>query len=530
MAKKKKILSLPDKMIKFIETLVQPTGDGVLKPFTLLEFQKEMIREVYGPTDKEGYRTVHEAVLTIGRKNGKTSLCAAIALCHLWLPGLVIPNQELLCLALTITQANNLFKSCAEFIRLDPHGELIHDFTISDSRKYITHIPSGGVLRIESAEAGSIMGSNPACVFFDELGSFPAEKARAVYGAVTTGFGARKESLVWLLSTQAPSDLHILSEKCDYGKKVLSGEIVDPGFKSFIYEIPPDDDVFNEANWIKSNPGLGTIRSLEEMQKKANEAKKLPTMEATFRQLFCNQRIEAHSPMISRGVWMANNGPVSPEDLVGRTCYAGLDLSAKTDLTCLVLAFPDDKTPCHFDVIPFFWKPAEGLREAALNDRVPYPTWVKQGFLEAIPGTNISYDWVAYRMFELSQKYQIKMCGFDRWSINNIKNSLNTLGCPLPMVEVGQGFKDMNPCVELLEALLLDKRIRHGAHPVLTWNVSNAVAEKDPAGAKKPAKNKSHGRIDGLVAMMMALRMWELNKGEIKSLYDDLEFVAYLQG
>jgi len=155
---------------------------------------------------------------------------------------------------------------------------------------------------------------------------------------------------------------------------------------------------------------------------------------------------------------------------------------------------------------------------------------VKQGFLEAIPGTNISYDWVAYRMFELSQKYQIKMCGFDRWSINNIKNSLNTLGCPLPMVEVGQGFKDMNPCVELLEALLLDKRIRHGAHPVLTWNVSNAVAEKDPAGAKKPTKNKSHGRIDGLVAMMMALRMWELNKGEIKSLYDDLEFVAYLQG
>ena len=209
MAKKKK-LSLPEKMIKFIETLRQPTGDNVGAPMRLMDFQKEMIREVYGPLNTDGYRIVNEAILTIGRKNAKSTLCSAIVLCHFFLPELSVTNQEILLLAWTREQAGALFKSIAEFIKLDE--ELIHDFSISDSRKIIKHIGSGGECRIESAEAASLHGRNPSLVLIDEIGNFSAEKAREIYSVVTTGFGARKESLVWLLSTQSASDNHIFSE------------------------------------------------------------------------------------------------------------------------------------------------------------------------------------------------------------------------------------------------------------------------------------------------------------------------------
>jgi len=528
MAKKKIKLSLPEKMIKFIETLVSPSGDSVGTPIRLMEFQRQMIREVYGPMNDKGERITSEAILTIARKNGKTSLCAAIALCHIWLPDLIKVNQEILILAYTRDQAGNLFRAVQQMILMD--SELCHDFNIMDSRKIIKHKDSGGFIRIESAEAASIMGSNPSCVFFDEIGSFPAEKAREVYSAVTTGFGARRESMVWVLSTQAASDIHIFSEKIAYGRNVNSGEIIDPGFKAFIYEIGKDEDVYDESNWIKSNPGIGVIRSREEMQKKANEAKQLPAMEPSFRQLFGNQMVEAHSPLFSRGLWVSNQGQFNLEKLEGRVCYGGLDLSAKSDLTSLVLVFPTDDEIPKLHLVPFFWKPLQGLREASLSDRVPYEDWQRRGFLECIPGPVISYDWVAQRIADLSLKFKIQGIGFDRWRINEILSALKVLGFDLPLSPIGQGWKDMNPCVEIFEQLLLEKRIIHNGNPVMTWNISNAVVDIDPSGSRKPTKSRSYGRIDGVVAAIMAARIWELTRNNAKSCYDDPAFIAYMTG
>jgi len=529
LAKKKKILSLPDKMIKFIETLKQPTGDGVGRPMKLMDFQKEMIREVYGPIDKSGNRIVHEAVLTLARKNLKTTTCAAIGLCHLWLPELMKVNQDIIILAWTREQANNLFKSMAEMILLDE--ELIHDFTISTSRKYLVHKESGGTARVESAEAASLHGANPSVVMLDEAGNWPAEKAREIYSVVTTGFGARKESLVWLLSTQSPTDNHLFSEKVDYGKMVNSKEIEDPAFKAFIYEIPEGMDCFDEKNWVLANPAIDVLRSREEMQKKAKEAKQLPSMANSFLQLFCNQRVDSYSPFISKSVWTKNNKTVDISKLKGRTCYGGVDLSAKTDLTSLCLVFPTDDEVPKFDVISFNWKPFDLLREQSVRDRVPYQTWHNQGWISTTPGTSISYEFVAHKLYELSQLYDIKFIAFDRWRAVDLRNSLDAIGCAIPLVEFGQGFQSMGPACDYFEEVLLDERVRAGSNPVLTWAVSNTVVISDPAGSRKFCKAKSFGRIDSVIALAMALRIYQLKKNETtKSLYDDLEFVAYLQG
>jgi phage terminase large subunit-like protein len=528
MPRKKKKLTLPEKMVKFIETLRQPTGDGVGAPMKLMQFQKEMISEVYGNLNPEGNRIVNEAVLSIGRKNGKSSLCSAIVLCHFFLPELSITNQEILLLAWTREQAGALFKSIAEFIKLDE--ELIHDFSISDSRKTIKHIISGGECRIESAEAASLHGRNPSLVLIDEIGNFSAEKAREIYSVVTTGFGARKEALVWLLSTQAPTDNHIFSEKVDYVKMVNRGEIVDPRIKGFIYEIPEELDVYQESNWVLANPAIDVIRSREEMRKKADEAKRLPAQEAFFRQLFCNQRVDSFTPFITKGLWERNNFHVELSKLEGRVCYAGLDLSAKTDLTAMVLVFPSETEPIKFDVVSYFWKPNDTLRDHSLRDRVPYETWHKQGYLSTTPGNSISYDFVAKEIYNVSQKYQLKGIHYDRWAINNVKMALEAIGCPVPLFECGQGFKDMGQVVNCMEELILDGKLRAGKNPLLTWNIANSVCVVDPAGSRKFDKAKSFGRIDGTVALGMALRLWELNKHLGKSLYDDPAFYAYMTG
>jgi len=516
-------LKLSDKIITFIESLNQPTGDNAGEPMALMEWQKNIIREVYDPVDSNGLRIVSEVVLSVARKNCKTTLCAGIGLAHLWLPDLIKINQQVQVIAWSREQAGHLFDSMASMIRLD--DELIYDFNIVDSRKRITHKESGGYVKIETADAGTIHGGNPSLVLADECGNWSAEKGRDVYSTITTGFGARKESLIMMLSTQSATDAHFFSEKVDYGKEVNSGNIKDDSFKAFIYEVPEDADVFNERNWILANPAIDEVRSREDMRKKAKEAKQLPAMENKFRQLFCNQRVDSNAPFISRSVWKDNGGKIDFEALKGRACFGGLDLSSRTDLTSLVLVFPStDKNPT-FDVIPFFWKPEDLLKEQSLVDRVPYVTWHKQGLVEATPGKTIDYIYVAEKVKELNELYDIKTIYFDRWKIEDFKRDLKRVDCRVKLESCGQGYKDFSPAVDVAEQLLIEKRLRHNSNPVLTWCVANTVIMMDPAGNRKLNKKESYGRIDGTVALCMALRGWEILQAKrFASVYDDDSF------
>jgi phage terminase large subunit-like protein len=514
-------VKLSDKIIQFIETLKLTSGSFVRQPVVLRPWQKKIIREVYD------YPEVRTALLSVGRKNGKSELVGFLMLAHLWLPGLKQENQQIVLVANDREQAGLVYKVVKNLILMD--DELPFEFNIIDSRKKIIHLPSGGELHAASGDSVSGHGLNPSCIALDEIGNMRGPKARDLYDVMTSAFGAQKKGLTWLFSTRSPEENHIFSELIRYGNKVNSGEIEDPSFKSFVHAAPHDCDLMDKKAWKAANPALNDFLSLDYIQKQAEKACKIPSFENSFRQLHLNQMVDAATPFITRKVWMNNASPIR-EDLKGRRCYAGLDLSSKVDLTSFVLVFPDENDPPKFDVFPFFWKPDENLNEAEIKDKVPYKLWKKQGHLLTTPGKTIGYDYVVKQIIQLAEEYEIEKIYYDRWRIEDFNRELEKLGVELPLEPCGQGFKDQSFCVDILESMLIDSRLRHGGHPVLTWNIANAVVDIDPAGLRKMTKRKSYGRIDGAISLGQALRIWEIeDKKEEESIYDNDEFCKKIE-
>lgn len=499
-----------DKIIQFIESLRLPDGTQAGKSFVLREWEKVIIREVYD-SHIEDYRIVRQAVLSMARKNGKTCIIAALCLCHLCGPEAVL-NGQLYSLSIDSEQASILFNYAKNMVYMD--DELSEQLTVTESRKKIVDPVSGSVYSVLSGEKKGKMGKSSSFVAFDELAEFGGD--RTLYDALLTSTAAHEEPMIWTFSTQSPNEKAVLSELIDYGVKVNKGEIEDSTFKCFLYEVPEDEDPWLEENWYLANPALGDFRSLEEMRNFAAKAKRMPSMGATFKNLYLNQRIDAAANFISAEVWKSNGGDADIGTFDDFVCFGGLDLSGKNDLSSLILCAQDDEKQVH--VLPFFWTPKEGLRDREDKDRVPYSLWVEQGFLTAVPGKTIDYRYIALRLGELHGKFKISSIRFDRWRIDDFQRALLEIGVDawidgkddpisggLKLVNYGQGFKDMNPAVELLEDFLTESLIRHGNHPVLTMCAANVRVQNDPAGNRKFDKIKSTGRIDGMVALAMSV-------------------------
>ncbi len=507
-----------ERVITFLETLRAPDGTKVGQPFVLRDWQKDMIRSVYGPRDEHGKRVVRTALFSAGRKNGKTALVSGLCLCHLCGPE-AIRNGQLYSVAYDREQASILYKYMTAMIYMDE--ELVDRLNVVESRKKVFDRVSGSEFSALSSETKGKHGKSSSFIAYDELAQFGSD--RSLYDVMHTSTGAHDDPLEWVFSTQAPEDFAILSELIDYGKKVNAGEIVDPTFKAFVYEVGLDEeDIWNEDVWKKANPALGDFRSLAEMRDFAEKSKHMPSSEATFRNLYLNQRIDAAAHFITPTIWKQCGGGVDPGVFEDVKCRGGLDLSSKNDLTALVFAAEDDDGQIH--VLCNFWTPLDGLKEKEQRDRAPYTTWVKEGYLEAKPGKTIDYGWVARRIGELNGILNIESIRFDRWRIADLQRELVDAGVDcwvegvdwspgdnsrppdgLRLIPHGQGYKDMNPAVERVEDLLVEKKIRHGNHPVLTWCASNTRVQSDPAGNRKFDKLKSTGRIDGIVAMAMAV-------------------------
>ncbi|MGE0651514.1 MAG: terminase large subunit, partial [Alphaproteobacteria bacterium] len=350
-------------------------------------------------------------------------------------------------------------------------------------------------LGCDARKAHSLSPSFTVC---DELAQW---RHRELYDNLVTGTGARAQPLTVVISTMSSDPNHVLSELISYGERVRDGLIDDPTFSPHIFTTPPDADIWDESTWYAANPALGDFRSLEEMRKFAEQARRMPAREAVFRNLYLNQAVDAEQRFIAGADWDACAGAVDPDALRGRPCWAGLDLAATTDLTALVLYFPEDGGA----VLPWFWVPADRLSEREHSDHVPYPLWHRQGLIEAPPGRAIDKGAIAGRLAQIASAYDLKAVAYDRWRIEDLKKLLSDEGIDLPLKEWGQGFKDMAPAVDALEAAVLDRRLRHGGHPVLRWNCANAIVQIDPAGARKIAKDISVERVDGMIALVMAI-------------------------
>ena len=504
------------RIISFIESLRVPDGALVGQKIALRDWQRVIIGEVYGPTWQDGRRVVRQAVMSIGKKNAKTALIAALTLVHLCGPEAVRQGQ-LYSLAFDREQAAIVYKYAAAMILMN---EALSDrLNIIDSRKKIVDPISGSEFSALSGEKKGKHGKSASFIAFDELADFGSDGA--LYDALMTARGAHVDSLAWIFSTQSPDDHAVLSELIDYGVRVRA-DGSDPSFKLFLYVTPDDVDPWDEANWYLANPALGDFKSLESMRDEAKKAQNMPSREASFRNLHLNQRIDAGAHFITPDLWKGCGGSPDSSTFAGREWWGGLDLSGKNDLTSLELvSWADDGV---WDALSFFWAPGDNLRQKEDRDRAPYTTWRDKGFLIAKPGRVIDYAWVAKRIGELQEDFNIAGIKFDRWRIADLRRELDSLGIEtwifgedwkegdkgmkpdgLCLIPHGQGFKDMNPAVEVLEDLLTDKKLRHGMHPVLTWCASNVRIQSDPAGGRKFDKLRSTGRIDGIVALAMAL-------------------------
>jgi len=481
-------------VVAFVEQVCFiPEGRHVGQKLKLYDWQKREIERIYD--NPAGTR---RAILSFGRKNGKTTFAACLLLAHLCgPPARSRPNSQLFSAAQSRDQAAIIFSLAAKMVRMN--SVLSRVVTIRETAKELICSELGTRYRALSADATTAFGLSPAMVIHDELGQVRGPRS-PLYEALETATGAQAEPLSIVISTQAPTDADLMSVLID---DALAGH--DPHTVVSLYTAPPELDPFDENTIRLANPAFGTFLSAKEVLAMAKDAQRMPAREAEFRNLILNQRVEVSNPFIAPAVWKACGGPVGP--LEGIPLYGGLDLSEAADLTALVLI---GKREGKWRVQPTFWLPSEGLSEKSVADRVPYDMWARQGYLQTTPGRSISYEFVASYLRDVFRRYDIRKLAFDRWNFKHLLPWLLKAGIGEQFVrdhfaEFGQGMQSMSPALRELEQVLLEGELAHGNHPVLTMCVTNTVITIDDAGNRKPSKRKSTGRIDGMIALAMAV-------------------------
>lgn len=480
----------------FIERLRVPSGVGAGKKFILRPWQKDFIFDIYSGVGPDGVRVVTSAILSIARKNGKTALIAAIVLVHLIGPEAGI-NSEIVSAANDREQAGQVFKYTKQIIALSPY--LTRKLKVVESKKRIVHHGRGNVFVALSAEAGTKHGLNPTVVIYDELSQ---SKNRELFDALETSQGAQDEPLFMVISTQSNDPQHPLSLMID---DALEGG--DESIVCHLYEVPEEvEDIFEEEVWFSANPALGDFRKMKDIKKHAAKAKRLPSFENVFRNLYLNQRVSLMTTLFPRGVWMACAGEVKFED--GEAVYLALDMATTTDLCALSMISEDGSR-----LETFFWKPEDLLEEHGRRDRQSYIEWHRDGYLQKCPGKTIDPELVAMKIGEIHSKYRVLGLAYDRWRIEYLKKELVRADIDagegdsysLQLVPWGQGVVSMSPAVDSFEASIIDGDVTHSNNPLLNWNVSNAIVVADPAGNRKLDKAKSRMRIDGAVSSTMVI-------------------------
>lgn len=479
-------MSRAARVIAFIEKhCLTPDGAQVGKPMRLAEFQKQFIRDVYD--NPAGTR---RAILSVSRKNGKSGLIAGLLLCHLVGPE-AKQNASSCSGAMSRDQAALVFNLASKMVQLSPKLSAI--VRIIPSGKRLLGLPLNTEYRALAADGKTAMGLSPAFAVLDEIGQVRGPQSDFI-DAITTSQGAHDAPLLIAISTQAANDADLLSVWIDDAKASN-----DPRIVCHVYAAPKGCGLMDESAWAAANPALGIFRSLDDLREQLTQAQRMPSMENSARNLLLNQRVSTVSAFISPNVWQSCAGQVLP--FGDAPVWCGLDLSSRCDLTALVII---GKIAGVWHVVPHFWTPEQGLADRAKRDRAPYDVWHRQGYLHSTPGATVDYEYVAQDIAAILGELNVQAIAYDRWRIDLMKKEFDKIGCDLPLVNWGQGFRDMAPALDALEAELLNARVAHGGHPVLSMCAANAIVVKDPAGGRKLDKSKATGRIDGLQAMAQA--------------------------
>ena len=498
-------------VVQFIGALRHTKGKWEGQPFKLLAWQEEIVRTVFGVIGENGYRQCRTCYIEIGKKNGKTSMAATIALYLLLADG--EHGAEIYSCAADRQQASLIYREAVAMTLSCP--ALSKRVKVLESQKRIVYPAMNSFYQVLSSEAYSHHGLNPHAVLFDE--THVAD--REMFRVMTHGSSDARTQPLHLFITTAGNNTHSVGyELHQKAVDIRDGRKVDHSFLPVIYAIDENDDWTDPKVWYKANPSLGETIPMEAMARACESAQQNPSEENSFRQLRLNQWVKQSIRWMPMDKWDTCAFPVDPESLRGRVCYGGLDLSSTTDITAFVLVFPPEDENDKYIVLPYFWLPADNIPLRVRRDNVMYDTWERQGLINTTEGTVIHYDFVEKFIDDLGKKYNIKEIAFDRWGATQMVQDLDGMG--YTVIQFSQGFQGMSPPTKELMKLVLEKRIAHGGNPVLRWMMDNIYVKQDPAGNIKPDKEKSTEKIDGAVAMIMALDRAIRCGGDSGSVYD----------
>ena len=506
--------------IRFIQNLRHTKGIYWGKPFILTDWQRDdIIIPLFGTLNPDGTRQYRFAYIEVPRKNGKSELAAAVALLLLFGDGEM--SAEIYGAATERDQAAIVFGVAAQMVKND--AKLYGMSRVFEGRKRITVPSTDSFYHAISSEAASKHGYNAHGIIFDEL---HAQPSRDLWDVLTTSGGTRIQPLVMAITTAGYDRNSICYEQHDYAKKVMNGIIDDATYFAYIRAADEKDDWTDEKVWHKANPALGDFRDIEEMRVMAKKAKETPALENVFRRLYLNQWTQQETRYIPMNRWDdCGHRDIDKSKLAGAICYGGLDLSSSVDITALVFVFPSlyttdtGESRIQYAVQPYFWIPKDTMMDKVRIDKVPYDVWEKQGYIYTTPGDVIDYDYIFETMNRLrdEDKYQMKEIAFDRWGAVQLSQKLDDAG--FKVIPFGQGFRSMcAPTKDLLD-LVLKQELLHANNPVLRWMADNMIVKMDAAGNVKPDKGKSTHRIDGMVALIMALDCAIRNRADIRSVY-----------
>lgn len=504
---------LADYAVSFIECLCHTKGTWAGKPFKLLDWQEQIIRDLFGTVKPNGYRQFNTAYIEIPKKNGKSELAAAVAL--LLCCGDGEQRAEIYGCAADRGQATIVFDVAADMVRMCP--ALNKRCKILTSQKRILFTPTNSFYQVLSAEAYSKHGFNIHGIVFDELHTQPNRK---LFDVMTKGSGDARMQPLYFLITTAGTDTHsICFETHQKALDILEGRKIDPTFYPVIYGAGDTEDWTDPKVWLKANPSLGETIGIDKVEAACESAKQNPGEENSFRQLRLNQWVKQAVRWMPMDKWDACAYQVNEEMLEGRVCYGGLDLSSTTDLTSFCLVFPPEDEDEPYYVLPYFWVPEDTLELRVRRDHVPYDLWHRQGYLETTEGNVVHYGYIEKFIERLGERFNIREIAFDRWGAVQMVQNLEGMG--FTVVPMGQGFASLSPPTKELMKLTLEKKLAHGGHPVLRWNMDNIFIRTDPAGNIKADKAKSTEKIDGAIAMIMALdRTIRCGNDVSESVYD----------
>lgn len=502
-----------DKAVAFFGLLHLVEGKGAGDPWPLMAWMEyEVIRPLFGYKRADGTRLYRTVWCEVPRKNAKTTLSAGLALYGLTADG--EPGAQVYMAARDRAQARLCFELARKMVQASPALRA----RCRAVRSYIEVQKTGSVLRTVSGDAPGLHGLNAHFAVLDEV---HAHKNREVWDVMTSSVGARTQPVIIGITTAGVFDTTSIAwEMHDYAVKVASGDLADASFLTVIYAAGTDDDWAAETTWAAANPSLGVTVSPDFLRDELRKAQASPGRQTTFAQLYLNRWTREVSRWIDMNEWDAcGETPVDAGLLAGRQCFIGLDLSSTTDVSAVVALFPSEDGQV-IEAVPHFWLPEANLAERERRDHLPYGQWAAAGLLTLTPGNVIDYRYIRDWLVAFADTHEVLELAYDPWNATGLVTELQELG--MRVAPTRQGFATLSAPTKELERIVLTRGLRHGGHAVLRAHADAALVKSDPAGNLKPDKATSVSRIDGVVALIMAINSLMLaGGGPGRSVYEE---------